>query len=158
MSELKDLLRPIAEILGQTRIRVKSGVFAGGVNTGRCPERTLLRFFGAKQAHPIDSWVYGGFTANTHDALTTSARTAAEKEVFQSASALFHLPEAYVAVTSGGQQTVRLTQDSSAFLRGTNLGSGCEGESGPERILVLVNTSDSPRPLELALAKTGLEN
>jgi glycosidase len=85
-------------------------------------------------------------------------RTAAEKETFEWASALFHLRKAHVAITRGGQENLFADSSSFVFVRGDNLDIGCKGRSGPERILVFANDSDVPRQLELTTAKTALED
>ena len=100
----------------------------------------------------------GGFKTSTHDAFTADGRTAEEREVFEWASALFHMRRAHVAITKGAQQDLFADSSSLVFLRGDNLNKGCSGGKGPERILVLANDSDQPHQLELTTVKTALEN
>jgi neopullulanase len=100
----------------------------------------------------------GGFPADSQTALATGGRTGAEKEVFEWTSALFRLRQTQLAITAGGQQNLFADSNSFAFLRGANLDSGCRVGNDGERILVLANDSNTPKPLELKLAKTGLEN
>jgi glycosidase len=103
----------------------------------------------------------GGFTAGAHNAFMPDRRTAEEGDVFAWNSALFHLREAHAALANGGQQDLFADSNAFAFLRGTNLDTGCRGESGrgvPERILVLANDSDLLHQIELKTSKTGLDN
>ena len=96
----------------------------------------------------------GGFVAGAHNSFTPGGRT----DVFEWTSALLHLREAHAAITKGGQQDLFADSNSFAFLRGTNLDTGCPGGGGPERILVFANDSDLPHHIELKTVKTGLEN
>ena len=100
----------------------------------------------------------GGFKTSTHDAFTADGRTAEENEVYDWASALFHLRRSHVAITKGGQQDLFADSGSFVFLRGEDLNVGCPGKRGPERILILASASDEPHQLELSTARTGLEN
>jgi glycosidase len=99
-----------------------------------------------------------GFAAASRNAFTPVGRTEAQEDVFEWTSALFHLREAHSAFTMGRQQDLFVDSTSFAFLRGANLETGCQGESAPERILVLANSSETPHPVEFPTEKTGLEN
>lgn len=100
----------------------------------------------------------GGFKTSTHDAFTAEGRVAVEKEVFDWASALFHMRPAHVAITKGDQQNLFADSSSFVFLRGDNLNEGCTTGKGRERILILANDSDHAHQVQLATKGTGLEN
>jgi neopullulanase len=100
----------------------------------------------------------GGFAPATHDSFAPRGRTSLEKDMFEWTSTLFHLRKAHAAITRGGQQDLFADSNSFAFLRGTNLDTGCSGQSKPRRILVFANDSDLPHQIEIKTVKTGLEN
>ena len=98
----------------------------------------------------------GGFAGSTHNAFTSSGRTAAEQDVFAWASALFHMRMSHAEITSGQQQDLFADATGIAFLRGTNLAEGCDRNGARERILVLISKAAERRSLEFATANTGL--
>ena len=100
----------------------------------------------------------GVFKGSTHNAFTKDGRTVAENEVFDWASALFHMRKAHAAISQGRQQDVYADSNTFVYLRGEDLNTGCQGRKGPERILVLTNDSNQPHQLDLITAETGLEN
>lgn len=99
----------------------------------------------------------GGFAGSTHNAFTSSGRTAHEQEVFAWASSLFHMRMTHAEIASGEQQNLFADSTGMAFLRGTKLAGGCNQGGAPERILVMISTAVQKRSLEFATAHTGLE-
>ena len=97
----------------------------------------------------------GGFPDSTHDAFAASGRTADEQDLYTWVSSLLHLRENSSAIQSGQQQDLFADPTGMAVLRGKKLEQGCS-RGGPDRILMLMNDGDHPRPLELPTPNTGL--
>jgi glycosidase len=98
----------------------------------------------------------GGFHGASHDAFTSSGRTADEQAMFSWTANLLHLRSSHPAITAGEQQDLFADSTAIAFLRGTDLAEGCQRVGGSDRILVLVSKATESRKVDLNEANTGL--
>ena len=99
----------------------------------------------------------GGFTSS-HDALMSSVRTASEQEMLDWTSSLIHLRESHSAISSGQQQDLLADKTAIAYLRGSNLITGCGATNSSERILIVVSKADASRSIVIPSVNTGLDN
>lgn len=101
----------------------------------------------------------GGFNNedDSANAFTIGGRTAEQQDVFSTLQTLLHLRDREPALTLGQQQNIFADDTSFAFLRGTQLTSGCTA-SGKERILVIAAKNTTSRTLQLETSQTALES
>ena len=98
----------------------------------------------------------GGFASSTHNAFTSSGRTADEQAMFAWASLLFQMRKSNPMIKSGGQQDLFADSSSIAFLRGADFAEGCKTTGAPKRVLILVNKAVEPHRIEFGTVNTGL--
>lgn len=99
----------------------------------------------------------GGFTQSSHNAFEASGRTAEEQDIFKWASALIHLHKSHEAFTSE-QQDLMADSMAIAYVRGSDLATGCGEPGAPERILIVVNKDSKSRSINIPTANTAAEN
>ena len=106
----------------------------------------------------------GGFpqdpsSANASSAFTESGRTAsgnpAQQQVFAWTSGLLHLRAAHAAITTGSEENLFADHDSFAFVRTTSR-TGCTSGDPQDRLLIVLNKSKQPKPLDIPLEETSL--
>ena len=100
----------------------------------------------------------GGFKTSSHDAFTSSGRTAREQDIYTWTSSLIHLRESHNAISAGQQQDLFADTTAIAYLRGSNLTQGCDLANGSDRILIVISKADESRAVTINSANTGLAN
>jgi glycosidase len=101
----------------------------------------------------------GGFSnqGSNANAFTLAGRTSEQQDVFSALQTLLHLRAQESDITQGQQQNIFADDTAFAFLRGTQLTSGCTG-SGTQRILVIAAKNTVSRTLQLETNQTALES
>jgi glycosidase len=101
----------------------------------------------------------GGFPGDPHSAFTAAGRTASgnsdQQDVFAWTSGLLHLRAAHTAITAGSEENLFADHDSFAFVRTTSR-TGCTGSDTQDRLLIVLNKSKQPQPLDISLEDTSL--
>jgi glycosidase len=99
----------------------------------------------------------GGFPGDTTSAFTEQGRTPEQQDMYTTVSALLHLRAAHASLKSGQQKDVFADQSAFAFVRASDIKTGCTAAHAEDRILVVANRADQPRELTLPLKDSALE-
>lgn len=90
----------------------------------------------------------GGFPGDKQNAFTAAGRTPEQQDIFAHVHSLLALRQAHSALRTGRQQHIAWDDSYYAFVR----------DSPDEKLLVVYNNSGKPRPLEIPIADTPLQN
>jgi glycosidase len=97
----------------------------------------------------------GGFPGDKTSAFTPAGRTPEQQQVYAWMQGLLHLRAKEPALTQGEQQNIFADDTAFAFVRGTNLSTGCA--SGNKRLLVIAGKNADARYLSVTTTQTSLE-
>ncbi|HEX3436186.1 MAG TPA: alpha-amylase family glycosyl hydrolase [Pseudacidobacterium sp.] len=96
----------------------------------------------------------GGFPGDTTNAFTQSGRTPEQQEVFSWVQGLLQLRANEPELTQAQQQNIFADDTTFAFVRGSNLETGCQ--NGGSRVLVITQKDPVLKHLQLKTAQTAL--